>query len=115
MDKLYYKRQTDKHWKGAVTVIGQKNQQVLIKHGSTYHRIHPCRLCLIDCLNLSEMEQNPENKEELNIYESKEIRVSANNKQQVSAEMDADEFDETSLQIEPDNSNADQSNDTYDK
>ena len=115
VDKLYYKRQTDKHWKGAVTVIGQKNQQVLIKHGSTYHRIHPCRLRLIDCLNLSEMEQNPENKEELNIYESKEIRVSANNKQQVSAEMDADEFDETSLQIEPDNSNADQSNDTYDK
>ena len=46
---------------------------------------------------------------------SKEIRVSANNEQQVSAEMDADEFDETSLQIEPDNSNADQSNDTYDK
>ena len=65
VDKLYYKRQTDKHWKGAATVIGQKNQQVLIKHGSTYHRIHPCRLCLIDCLNLSEMEQNPENKEEV--------------------------------------------------
>ena len=29
--------------------------------------------------------------------------------------MDADEFNKTSLQIEPDNSNADQSNDTYDK
>ena len=114
-DELYYMRQTDDYWKGPATVIGQENQQVLIKHGSTYHRMHLCRLCLIDCLNLSEMEQNPENKEELNIYESKEIRVSANNKQQVSAEMDADEFDETSLQIEPDNSNADQSNDTYDK
>ena len=114
-DELYYMRQTDDYWKGPATVIGQENQQVLIKHGSTYHRMHPCRLRLIDCLNLSEMEQNPENKEELNIYESKEIRVSANSEQQVSAEMDADEFDETSLQIEPDNSNADQSNDTYGK
>ena len=48
-------------------------------------------------------------------YDSKEIRVSGNTEQQVSAEMDADEFNKTSLQIEPDNSNADQSNDTYDK
>ena len=32
----------------------------------------------------------------------------------MSAEMDTDEFAEISLQIEPDNSNADQSDDTYD-
>ena len=30
---------------------------------STYQRMHPCRLRLIDWLNLSEMEQNSENKE----------------------------------------------------
>ena len=48
-------------------------------------------------------------------YDSKEIGVSGNTEQQVSAEIGADEFDKTSLQIEPDNSNADQSNDTYDK
>ena len=35
--------------------------------------MHLCRLRLIDCLNLSEMEQNPENKEEVNSYDSKEI------------------------------------------
>ena len=29
--------------------------------------------------------------------------------------MDADEFDKTCLRTEPDDSNADQSNDTYDK
>ena len=72
-DKLYYKRRTDDYWKGPATVIGQDNQQVLIKHGSTYQRMHLCRLRLIDCLNLSEMEQNPENKEEVNSYDSKEI------------------------------------------
>ena len=49
----------------------------------------------------------------MNSYDSKEIRGSGNNKQQVSAEMDIDEFDETSLQIEPGNSNAEQPDDTY--
>ena len=73
--------------------------------------VHPCRLSLIDCLNLSEMEPNPENKEKVNSYDNKEIRVSGNNEQQVSAEIDTDEFDKTILQIEPDNSNADQSDD----
>ena len=49
----------------------------------------------------------------MNSYDSKEIRVSGNNEQQLSAEMDTDEFDKTSLQIEPDNSNADQYDDKY--
>ena len=70
--------------------------------------MHPCRLRLIDCLSLPETEQNPEKKEKVNSYDSKDIRVSGNNKQYVSAEMDTNEFDEASLQIEPDNSNAEQ-------
>ena len=49
----------------------------------------------------------------MNSYDSKEIRFSGNNEQQLSAEMDTDEFDKTSFQIEPDNSNADQSDDKY--
>ena len=51
----------------------------------------------------------------MNSYDSKEIRVSGSNKQQVSAEIDTDEFDEICFQIEPDNSNAEQSDDTYDE
>ena len=45
----------------------------LIKHGST-ERMLPCRLRFIDCLNLSEMEQKSENKEEVNSYGSNKIR-----------------------------------------
>ena len=30
-------------------------------------RMHPCRLCLIDCLNFSGMEQIPENKEDVTV------------------------------------------------
>ena len=51
------------------------------------------------------MEQNLENREEVNSYNIIQIQVSGNNKQYVSTEMDADEFDEASLQIEPDHSN----------
>ena len=77
--------------------------------------MHPCMFHVIDCLNLSEMEQNPENKEEVNSYDSREIRFSKNNEQQARAEMDTDEFNKTNLQIEPDNSNDDQSDDTDNK
>ena len=112
---MYYKRQTDDYWKGPATVIGQENQQVLIKHGFKYQRMHPCMFHVNDCLNLSEMEQTPENKDEVNSYDSREIRFSENNEQQARAEMDTDEFHKTNLQIEPDNSNDDQSDDTDNK
>ena len=45
-DKLYYKRNQFREWKGPGTAIGQEGQQVLVKHGSVYIRVHPCRLML---------------------------------------------------------------------
>ena len=45
-DKVYYKRANDKKWKGPGTVLGQDGQQILVKHGSVYIRVHPCRICL---------------------------------------------------------------------
>ena len=46
-DKVYYKRLAFKEWLGpAVVVIGQEVQQVIIKHGSTPIRVHPCKLKL---------------------------------------------------------------------
>ena len=45
-DRVYYKRLREKRWKGPATVLGQDGQQVLIKHGGVYVRVHPCRLAL---------------------------------------------------------------------
>ena len=45
-DKVFYKRKSDDTWKRPGTVIGQESQQVLVKHRSTYVRMHPCRLRL---------------------------------------------------------------------
>ena len=45
-DSVYYKRMDCKKWKGPGKVIGHDSQQVLIKHGGTYVRVHPCRVVL---------------------------------------------------------------------
>ena len=45
-NKVYYKRANDRRWKGPASVLGQDGQQVLVKHGSHYIRVHPCRLTL---------------------------------------------------------------------
>ena len=36
-----------REWHGPATVLGQGGQQVLIKNGSSYFRVHPCQLQLI--------------------------------------------------------------------
>ena len=43
---VYYKRNSSNEWKGPGTVIGQDGQQVLVKHGGSYVRVHLCRLLL---------------------------------------------------------------------
>ena len=46
-DSVYYKRNDASEWHGPGKVLGQDGQQVLVKHGSYYVRVHPCRLRLI--------------------------------------------------------------------
>ena len=45
-DKVYYKRKDSKKWKGPATVLAKDGQQVLLKHGGVYIKVHPCRLTL---------------------------------------------------------------------
>ena len=47
-DPVYYKRANSNSWHGPAVVLGQDGQQVLVKHGGSYVRVHPCRLTLID-------------------------------------------------------------------
>ena len=46
LETEYYKRANDRQWKSLVSVLGQDGQQVLVKHGSHYICVHPCRLTL---------------------------------------------------------------------
>ena len=47
-DKVYYKRLSNTKWHGPGVVLGQDGQQVLVKHGGVYVRVHPCRLSLVE-------------------------------------------------------------------
>ena len=46
-DHVYFKRAGSKEWHGLATVLDQDGQQVLVKNGSSYVRVHPYRLQLI--------------------------------------------------------------------
>ena len=43
-DSVFYKRENVPAWKGPGVVIGQDGQTILVKHGSTYVRVHPSRI-----------------------------------------------------------------------
>ena len=45
-DVVFYKRNDSKKWKGPAKVLGTDSQQVLLKHGGIYVRVHKCRLML---------------------------------------------------------------------
>ena len=48
-DQVYFKCANSREWHGPATVLGQDRQQVLVKSGSTYILVHPCRWQLISC------------------------------------------------------------------
>ena len=54
-DLVYYKQKDNNYWKGPGTVIGQDGQQVLVKHSSSYVRVHPCQLQLINNMEENEL------------------------------------------------------------
>ena len=45
-DSVYFKKVDEKRWRGPGKVLGQDGQQVLVKYGSRYVRVHPCRMSL---------------------------------------------------------------------
>ena len=45
-DIVFYKRKDSKKWKGPARVLGTDSQQVLLKHGGIYVRVHSCRVML---------------------------------------------------------------------
>ena len=43
-EKVFYRKRNDKHWRGPGRVLGKEGNFVMIRHGASYHRCHPCRL-----------------------------------------------------------------------
>ena len=55
-DKVYYWRNDQNECHGPATVIGKDGKQVLLKHGGSYIRVHPCRMqhCNVEPYNQQE-------------------------------------------------------------
>ena len=45
-DVVLYKRLNNNEWHGPAKVLAQDGQQILLKHGGVYVRVHPCRIQL---------------------------------------------------------------------
>ena len=43
-EKVYYRCRNDKGWRGPGKVLGKESNFVLIRHGASYYRCHPCNL-----------------------------------------------------------------------
>ena len=43
-DNVFYKLPDQRWWQGPAAVIGRDGKVVLIRHGSIYRRVYPCRL-----------------------------------------------------------------------
>ena len=47
-DRVFIKRREDNRWTGPGTVLGQEYQQILVRIGGFYYRVHPCRIILAE-------------------------------------------------------------------
>ena len=43
-DLVFYKRGNSEQWHGPGTIVGQDGKQIFVKYGSTYVRLHTCRI-----------------------------------------------------------------------
>ena len=58
-DRVYYKRRKRSGWSGPATVLGQDGQFVLlVRHGSSCFRVHPCQLIKTCKWELSVINEN---------------------------------------------------------
>ena len=103
-DKVYYMRRSKNKWQGPAVVLGQDGQQVLVKHGGIYIRVHPCSLKLeeypsrgkikanygeklIDCSKANKIDSRNDNVHSQNFDEQSSSEESDNEKEENDTEI----------------------------
>ena len=74
-DRVYYKRKDTKKWKGPATVMAKDGQQVLLKHGGLYIKVHPCRLSLCQETDIGADKNSDKTPHESDLNESSNLRT----------------------------------------
>ena len=113
-DRVYYWRNNRSDCHGPAVVVGKDGQQILLKHGGVYIRVHPCRMqpCQPQSLPTENSEpKTPENvrpsipeEEDDNAYEtahedSGDEYESADESQIIDTQAVTDETEESSIQV----------------
>ena len=95
-DKVYYWRKDQSDCHGPGIVIGKDGQQVLVKHGGMYIRVHPCRLqhCCEESIPIDN--SRPNNERSLNHNKRLLHRKDNSNNEDPSVKA-SDEFSDTCL------------------
>ena len=65
-DKCYYKRDDQMKWHGPGTVIGQHNQEIIVKHGHEIVKVHPSRIVLKRNVEFQSQKKNDSNGASMN-------------------------------------------------
>ena len=100
-DNVYYKRRNEARWRGPGTVIGQDGQFVLVRHQSTWIRVHPCRLQLIS--TTKEIDQLSTQPEENKKKEITNNNILLENESDYEVETTEIDNDQTEFQVNPEN------------
>lgn len=84
--KVFYKREDSNQWKGPGKVIGQDGKVVLIRHGSIYVRVSPCRVLKFGDEFTENEVKEVENSDDTNVqrnYNPENINNQSNNSSDV--------------------------------
>ena len=101
---VYFKRLNNNQWHSPAKVPGQEGQQVLVKNGSSYHCIDPCRLQQI---NNPPQTNNLSRSNERNTYPFSNQSVPAKNELQLydtDSELSKDPETNHNIELMPSNS-----------
>ena len=80
-DEVFYKRDSEKKWKGPARVIGQDGSKVLVKTPTGLISVHTCRLMLTSDSERNRMELNTNSVEDENINDSLDQPLQMNEKE----------------------------------
>ena len=90
-DIVFYKRNDAKKWKGPAKVLGTDSQQVLLKHGGSYVRVHSCRVMLQkDSFEKGDIDQSVENLDKSSQHSSS-VNIDSNEPSAILSSSSSDE------------------------
>ena len=81
---VYFKKANDRRWRSPGKVLGQDGQQMFVKYGSTYVRVHPCRLALARTTETTRQQGKNQKQQDTkisskpNVYSKSEIADASN-------------------------------------